>query len=57
MTSKTKIISYYSTVHCPAYEEERIKNPVLQQPYPQQENRIGSLLFDNRDIDRTKTTL
>ena len=45
-------------LQCPAYEEERRKNPVLQRPYPQDEDQvIGELIFNNSRIEETKSTL
>ncbi len=41
---------------CPAYSEERQKNIVLQQPYQEEEDVIGELLFGN-SIEQTKETI
>ncbi len=45
-------------LHCPAYDEERRKNPTLLRPYQQdQEYVIGKKLFDNNDIENIVTSV
>ncbi len=41
---------------CPAYEEPRKKNKILQQPYEDQEKNIGNFLFEE-NIREAKETL
>ena len=41
---------------CPAYSEVRQKNIKLQQPYQEEENTIGELLFGS-NIEETKETV
>ena len=45
-------------LQCPAYSEERNKNPVLQRPYIENEEQIiGNFLYNNRIIEQSKSTI
>ena len=45
-------------LNCTGYEKERRQCPSLQQPYREdEESIIGELLFDNRNIEKSKEVL